>query len=63
MWGHRITVHPRCAKAIVELSSYVWAKERLSGRFLNSPIDDFNHAMDALRYASEGIHRRGFTWD
>lgn len=60
---YQITVHPRCANVIVELSNYVWAKERLSGRFLNTPIDDFNHAMDALRYASEGIHRRGFTWD
>jgi phage terminase large subunit len=33
-----------------ELNSYIWAKDR-NGNLLNKPIDSFNHAIDAMRYA------------
>ncbi|MFX3631864.1 MAG: PBSX family phage terminase large subunit [Candidatus Pristimantibacillus sp.] len=52
-----IIVHKyRCPNASLELSSYVWDQDK-SGRFLNKPIDDFNHLIDALRYAVEPIRR------
>jgi phage terminase large subunit len=34
---------------IKELRSYSWDKDK-AGKKLNKPIDDFNHAIDALRY-------------
>ncbi len=32
-----------------ELRKYKWSEDK-SGRITNKPIDDFNHAIDALRY-------------
>ena len=36
----------------MEIYNYTWAKDRF-GRTINKPIDDFNHLMDAMRYALE----------
>lgn len=47
-----IIVHPRCANFLTEISNYTWAADRF-GKKLNAPIDDFNHLMDAMRYALE----------
>lgn len=50
--GYTIIVHPQCVNFITEISNYVWAKDKF-GKTLNQPIDDFNHLMDAMRYALE----------
>lgn len=50
--GYQIIVHPQCVNFITEISNYVWAKDKF-GKTLNKPIDDFNHLMDAMRYALE----------
>lgn len=47
-----IIIHPRCANFITEISNYTWAEDKF-GNKLNKPIDDFNHLMDAMRYALE----------
>ena len=47
-----IIIHPRCANFVTEISNYVWAQDKF-GTKLNVPIDDFNHLMDAMRYALE----------
>lgn len=47
-----IIIHPRCVNFLTEISNYTWDKDRLGNR-LNEPIDDFNHLMDAMRYALE----------
>lgn len=47
-----IIIHPRCTNFITEISNYTWGTDRL-GKKLNVPIDDFNHLMDAMRYALE----------
>ena len=47
-----IIIHPRCVNFITEISNYTWDKDRF-GTKLNVPIDDFNHLMDAMRYALE----------
>lgn len=36
--------------AIKEARNYTWAKDR-DGKLVNVPIDNWNHAMDAMRYA------------
>ena len=47
-----IIIHPRCVNFLTEISNYTWDKDRF-GNTLNKPIDDFNHLMDAMRYALE----------
>lgn len=46
----KIIIHPRCTNFITEISNYTWDKDRF-GKTLNVPVDDFNHLMDAMRYA------------
>lgn len=47
-----IIIHPRCANFLTEISNYTWDKDKFNNK-LNRPIDDFNHLMDAMRYALE----------
>jgi phage terminase large subunit len=47
-----IIIHPRCVNFITEISNYTWDQDKF-GTKLNVPIDDFNHLMDAMRYALE----------
>lgn len=47
-----IVIHPRCTNFLTEISNYTWDEDRF-GNKLNKPIDDFNHLMDAMRYALE----------
>jgi phage terminase large subunit len=35
---------------ISELRKYAWDKDKRTGEKLNKPIDNFNHAIDAVRY-------------
>lgn len=48
---YHIVVHPSCSEIITELENYSWQKDRASGEYINKPIDDFNHCLDALRYS------------
>jgi phage terminase large subunit len=47
-----IIIHPRCVNFLTEISNYTWDTDKF-GVKLNVPIDDFNHLMDAMRYALE----------
>lgn len=47
-----IIIHPRCVNFLTEISNYTWDTDKF-GNKLNVPIDDFNHLMDAMRYALE----------
>ena len=48
----KIIIHPRCVNFLTEISNYTWDVDKF-GNKLNEPIDDFNHLMDAMRYALE----------
>ncbi|MDI3536506.1 MAG: phage terminase large subunit [Eubacteriaceae bacterium] len=52
---YKIYVHPCCENTLVELSNYIW--DNKDGQILNKPVDDYNHLLDALRYATESIDR------
>ena len=52
----KIFIHPRCVNFLTEISNYAWDKDRF-GKAVNNPIDDFNHLMDAMRYALEDYMR------
>lgn len=47
-----IIIHPKCVHFLTEISNYTWDEDKF-GNKLNVPIDDFNHLMDAMRYALE----------
>ena len=59
---YKIIIHPKCTNAIVEFSNYVWAKDKMNGQYLTVPVDEFNHIIDALRYATEGSGIKRFSW-
>ena len=46
-----MSVTSRSVNLIKELRNYKW-KEDKNGRVLNEPVDAFNHAIDAARYAA-----------
>lgn len=56
-----IIIHPRCVNFLTEISNYTWDKDKF-GNKLNRPIDDFNHLMDAMRYALEKYIKKGSGW-
>ena len=58
---YEIIIHPRCVNFLTEISNYTWDKDKL-GNKLNRPIDDFNHLMDAMRYALEKFITKGGRW-
>lgn len=51
-----IIIHPRCVNFITEISNYTWDKDKF-GNKLNKPVDDFNHLLDAFRYAMERFNK------
>lgn len=53
---YEMIIHPRCVNFLTEISNYSWSKDRF-GKSINVPIDDFNHLMDAMRYAVEDLTR------
>jgi len=53
----RLHVTRRSANVIIELQEYVWSTNR-DGNFEPKPIDDYNDAMDALRYAVDPYRRK-----
>lgn len=52
-----IIIHPSCVNFQTEISNYTWATDPKTGKKINVPIDDFNHLMDAMRYAFEDMQK------
>jgi len=46
-----IIVHPKCVNMILELNNYLW--KTTNEIQTNTPVDDFNHLIDPLRYSVE----------
>ena len=58
-----IIIHPKCVNFLTEISNYTWDKDRF-GNKVNKPIDDFNHLLDAMRYAlEEFVKGETFSFD
>lgn len=57
---YQLIVHPTCTNTIIELNNYAWDVK--DGEVTNKPIDSFNHALDALRYGSEELTIKKFSW-
>lgn len=57
--GMDMVVHPRCVNLQRELASYAYRIDKRTAAILPEPEDANNHLIDALRYAVEGLHRKG----
>lgn len=57
--GMDIVIHPNCVNLLREFRSYAYKTDQRTGEVLPVIEDKNNHAIDALRYAVEGLHRRG----
>lgn len=57
--GMDIVIHPNCVNLIREMRSYAYKTDPRTEEILPVIEDKNNHAIDALRYAVEGLHRRG----
>ena len=55
MQGWRLYFTKRSVDLIKEARNYTWAKDR-DGHLTNTPIDMWNHALDAMRYALWSEH-------
>ena len=54
---YEIIVHPSCQEVITEFENYSWQKDKRTGEYINKPVDQFNHCMDALRYSLQCVGR------
>lgn len=54
--GFNIYIHPSLTNTIEEFNTYTWKQDKNTGKWLNEPIDENNHIIDALRYSVERYH-------
>lgn len=57
--GFDIVISPRCPNTIREFRRYAYRTDRQTSEVLPVVEDANNHAIDALRYAVERLHRKG----
>lgn len=57
---YEIIIHPKCENAIAEFSNYVWDKK--DDEITSKPIDEWNHLIDAMRYATEDLDKARFEF-
>lgn len=50
----KIYIHPSCYNTLSEFRNYEWKQDR-NGDYLPVPVDAFNHAIDAIRYALRDV--------
>ena len=60
--GYKLNVTKDSTNLIKEMRGYVWEQDR-EGKYLNTPIDFNNHAIDALRYAALNKLKRGSEYN
>jgi phage terminase large subunit len=55
---YELVVDPSCTYLLEELENYSWKKDKATGEYINEPIDEFNHCIDALRYSLQCTSKR-----
>lgn len=55
---YQIIVSPNCQGLIEEFQNYSWKKDKITGEYINEPIDKWNHYIDALRYSMQCIDNK-----
>ena len=52
---YHIFIDINCTEVITEFQNYSWKKDKKTNEYINEPIDEFNHYIDALRYSMQCI--------
>lgn len=55
---YKIIINKKCENTIIEFDNYTWIKDKQTNEYINKPIDEFNHAIDALRYSLQIIKKK-----
>lgn len=55
--AHKIHVHPRCANTVKEIQTWKWKRDRNSGQYTDDPMEVYDDAMAALRYAVDELRK------
>lgn len=55
MQDQKLYVTASSVNLIKELRNYAWKVDKKTGKSLNVPIDDWNHALDAVRYGISDV--------
>lgn len=55
---YEIIVDESCSYILEELENYAWKKDRQTGEYTNTPIDQYNHCIDALRYSLQCVSKK-----
>ena len=58
---YELLVTSSSTNLIKELRNYTWDTDK-NGKKLNKPIDAYNHAIDATRYATESLNKPKIKW-
>lgn len=59
---YKIYIHPTCKNTEAEFSNYCWKTDPKTGAQTSEPIGEWNHIIDAIRYATESLDRAQFSW-
>jgi len=59
----RIIVHPQCTGTAKEMRLYSYKVDRLTGDVLPVIVDEWNHYIDAIRYAIEPMIKKAQSMD
>ena len=55
---YEIIVNAHLVEFMTEFNNYAWMVDK-NNKTTNKPVDDFNHFIDSLRYATEKYHAKG----
>ena len=58
---YEIIVHPKCVNTIMEFDMYCWERDA-DGKPTDEPVKEYDHLMDALRYATEPLGKMTFDF-
>ena len=56
---YEIILNAHLVEFMTEFNNYSWAVDKKTNKPTNKPVDDFNHFIDSLRYATEKYHSKG----
>jgi phage terminase large subunit len=57
--SYDIVVSPRCPATWREFQNYAYKRDKQTEEILPVVEDAWNHAIDAIRYGAERLHRKG----
>jgi len=52
-----IYIYKECEYTFSEFQTYSWKVDKTTGKIIPEPMDKYNHAIDAIRYALEGYRK------